>query len=99
METLQEICSCRASKKVLKSNDLNGCSRPERALGGYLTTILIARRVQSFLFISEEEVALLIESTCFFFFSNPCELNEKILSLQTLLAGQLLERVFKKSKG
>ncbi|KAB5520535.1 hypothetical protein DKX38_024854 [Salix brachista] len=32
-------------------------------------------------------------------YSNPCELSEKILSLQTLLGGQLLERVFKKSKG
>ncbi|KAJ6777495.1 CYTOCHROME P450 71B37-LIKE [Salix koriyanagi] len=79
METLQEICSCRASKEVLKSIDLHGCSRPLLAGTGRLSytysdvsftpygdywrkmpkicvlELFSARRVQSFLFISEEE--------------------------------------------
>jgi hypothetical protein len=51
--------------------------------------------IQSFLFIREEEVALLIDTISAYSFSA----TPVCLSLQTLLVGQLLERVFKRSKG
>ncbi|KAJ9146618.1 hypothetical protein P3X46_028857 [Hevea brasiliensis] len=100
------ISSADAAKEVLKTHDLNTCSRPLLAGTGKLSynyldiaftpygdywremrkicvlELFSAKRVQSFQFVREEEVDLLINSISNFSSSaTPVDLSEKILSL------------------
>ncbi|KAF2291933.1 hypothetical protein GH714_042275 [Hevea brasiliensis] len=100
------VSSADAAKEVLKTHDLNTCSRPLLAGTGKLSynyldiaftpygdywremrkicvlELFSAKRVQSFQFVREEEVDLLINSISNFSSSaTPVDLSEKILSL------------------
>ncbi|OAY57928.1 cytochrome P450 71B34 [Manihot esculenta] len=100
------VSSADAAKEVLKTHDLNCCSRPLLAGTGKLSynyldvaftpygdywrdmrklcvlELFSAKRVQSFQFVREEEIDLLISSISKFSSSaTPVDLSEKILSL------------------
>ncbi|EEF39162.1 cytochrome P450, putative [Ricinus communis] len=98
------ISSAEAAKELLKTHDLNSCSRPYLTSTGKLSynhldiafapygdywrdmrklcvlELFSAKRVQSFEFIREEEVSLLIDSISKSS-SSPVDMKEKIMTL------------------